>query len=97
MLRVKVEEGDVILVSGAAGAVGSTVGQIAKINGCRVVGIAGGAEKCTGGMTKMMFDKEKFFIGDIKFSKDLTFYPKFVVKPGDHGFAKYAIGKGKGL
>jgi NADPH-dependent curcumin reductase CurA len=38
--------GDTVVVSGAAGAVGSVVGQIAKILGCRVVGIAGGAEKC---------------------------------------------------
>ncbi|KAF1053066.1 MAG: putative NADP-dependent oxidoreductase YfmJ [Stenotrophomonas maltophilia] len=35
-----------MVVSGAAGAVGSVVGQIAKIKGCRVVGIAGGADKC---------------------------------------------------
>ncbi len=39
-------EGETVLVSGAAGAVGSIVGQIAKIKGCRVVGIAGGADKC---------------------------------------------------
>ena len=38
--------GDTVLVTGAAGAVGSLVGQIAKIQGCRVIGIAGGAEKC---------------------------------------------------
>jgi len=38
--------GDTVLVTGAAGAVGSLVGQIAKIKGCRVIGIAGGAEKC---------------------------------------------------
>ncbi len=38
--------GETVLISGAAGAVGSTVGQIAKLKGCRVVGIAGGAEKC---------------------------------------------------
>jgi len=38
--------GDVVLVTGAAGAVGSLVGQIAKIMGCTVIGIAGGAEKC---------------------------------------------------
>ena len=38
--------GDVVVVSAASGAVGSTVGQIAKIKGCRVVGIAGSAEKC---------------------------------------------------
>ncbi|MEL7247002.1 MAG: NADP-dependent oxidoreductase [Bacteroidota bacterium] len=42
----KITEGDVVLVSGAAGAVGSVVGQIAKIKGCTVVGIAGGPEKC---------------------------------------------------
>ena len=38
--------GDTVLVSGAAGAVGSLVGQIAKIKGCRTIGIAGGSEKC---------------------------------------------------
>lgn len=38
--------GETVLVSGAAGATGSVVGQIAKIKGCRVVGIAGGAKKC---------------------------------------------------
>ena len=37
---------DTVLVTGAAGAVGSLVGQIAKIKDCRVIGIAGGAEKC---------------------------------------------------
>jgi NADPH-dependent curcumin reductase CurA len=39
-------EGDTVVVSGAAGAVGATVGQIAKLKGCRAVGIAGGPEKC---------------------------------------------------
>ncbi|MEM1113120.1 MAG: NADP-dependent oxidoreductase [Pseudomonadota bacterium] len=38
--------GDTVLVSGAAGATGSAVAQIARIKGCRVVGIAGGQEKC---------------------------------------------------
>jgi hypothetical protein len=38
--------GDTVVVSGAAGAVGQVVGQIAKIKGCRVVGIAGGKDKC---------------------------------------------------
>ncbi len=42
----KPREGDTVVVSGAAGAVGSVVGQIAKHLGCRVVGIAGGPEKC---------------------------------------------------
>lgn len=40
------KRGDTVLVTGAAGAVGSIVGQIAKIQGCRVIGIAGGSEKC---------------------------------------------------
>lgn len=40
------QPGETLLVSGAAGAVGSVVGQIGKIKGCRVIGIAGGAEKC---------------------------------------------------
>ena len=39
------KEGDVVVVSGGAGAVGSVVGQVAKIKGCRVVGIAGGQDK----------------------------------------------------
>ena len=38
--------GETVVVSGAAGATGSVVGQIAKIKGCRVVGIAGGEDKC---------------------------------------------------
>lgn len=42
----KPQPGETLLISGAAGAVGSVVGQIGKIQGCRVIGIAGGAEKC---------------------------------------------------
>ena len=40
------KEGDTVVVSGAAGATGSVVAQIAKIKGCNVIGIAGGDEKC---------------------------------------------------
>ena len=42
----RLKEGDTVVVSGAAGAVGSVAGQIAKIKGGRVIGIAGGPEKC---------------------------------------------------
>ena len=49
--------GDVVLVSGAAGAVGSLVGQIAKIKGAsKVIGIAGGAEKCARVVERYGFD-----------------------------------------
>ena len=42
----KPKAGDTVVISGAAGATGSTVGQIAKLMGCRVIGIAGGPAKC---------------------------------------------------
>ena len=48
--------GETVVVSGAAGAVGSLVGQIAKIKGCRVVGIAGGPEKCKFLVDELGFD-----------------------------------------
>ena len=48
--------GDTVVVSGAAGAVGGLVGQIAKIKGCRVVGIAGGKEKCQFLVDELGFD-----------------------------------------
>lgn len=50
------QEGETVLVSGAAGAVGSIAGQIAKVKGCRVVGIAGGAEKCRALTERFGFD-----------------------------------------
>jgi NADPH-dependent curcumin reductase CurA len=48
--------GETLVVSAAAGAVGAVVGQIAKIKGCRVVGIAGGAEKCRYIVHELGFD-----------------------------------------
>lgn len=48
--------GQTVVVSGAAGAVGSVVGQIAKILGCRVIGIAGGERKCRSVVDEFGFD-----------------------------------------
>lgn len=48
--------GDTVVVSAAAGAVGSVVGQLAKIKGCRAVGIAGGADKCRYLLNDLGFD-----------------------------------------
>jgi hypothetical protein len=50
------KEGETVVVSGAAGAVGQTVGQVARIKGCRVVGIAGGKEKCDFVVNELKFD-----------------------------------------
>jgi NADPH-dependent curcumin reductase CurA len=52
----KLKEGETVVVSGAAGAVGSIAGQIAKIKGCRVIGIAGGPEKCRALTDEFGFD-----------------------------------------
>ncbi|WP_299060980.1 NADP-dependent oxidoreductase [uncultured Polaribacter sp.] len=52
----KIKDGDIVLVSAAAGAVGSIVGQIAKIKGCTVIGIAGGKEKCDYIINELGFD-----------------------------------------
>lgn len=51
-----IKEGDIVLVSGAAGAVGSVVGQIAKIKGCTVIGIVGGKAKCDYLLNELGFD-----------------------------------------
>jgi len=51
-----VKAGDTFVVSGAAGATGSVSGMIAKIKGCRVVGIAGGREKCDWLLKEAGFD-----------------------------------------
>ncbi len=52
----KPQEGETVVVSGAAGAVGQVVGQIAKLKGCRVVGIAGGPAKCAYVVDELGFD-----------------------------------------
>jgi len=57
----QIKEGETVVVSAAAGAVGSVVGQIAKIKGCKVIGIAGGEKKC------------KYVIEDLKFDHCLDY------------------------
>jgi NADPH-dependent curcumin reductase CurA len=52
----KPKAGETVVVSAAAGSVGSIVGQIAKIKDCRVIGIAGGAEKCAWLTKELGFD-----------------------------------------
>jgi NADPH-dependent curcumin reductase CurA len=52
----KPEPGETVVVSGAAGATGSVTGQLAKIWGCKVVGIAGGPEKCDWLTSELGFD-----------------------------------------
>ena len=52
----QLKTGDTVVISGAAGAVGLVAGQIAKIKGCRAVGIAGGPEKCRFVVNEMGFD-----------------------------------------
>ncbi|MGK2906487.1 MAG: NADP-dependent oxidoreductase [Desulfuromonadales bacterium] len=48
--------GETVVVAAASGAVGSVVGQIAKLKGCRVVGVAGGADKCRFVVEELGFD-----------------------------------------
>jgi NADPH-dependent curcumin reductase len=52
----KPQPGETVAVAAATGAVGSIVGQIAKLQGCRVVGIAGGAQKCSWAVNELGFD-----------------------------------------
>lgn len=62
------KKGETVVISGAAGAVGSAVGQIAKIKGCRVIGIAGSDEKA-----QLLKDEYKFDdVINYKTTKDLT-------------------------
>jgi NADPH-dependent curcumin reductase CurA len=63
----KPQAGETVVVSGAAGAVGAVVGQIARIKGCRAVGIAGGADKCRYLVEELGFDAAiDYKAGDVK-------------------------------
>ncbi|HEY6717241.1 MAG TPA: NADP-dependent oxidoreductase, partial [Reyranella sp.] len=56
MMIGKPKAGETVVVSAASGAVGSVVGQLAKLHGCRAVGIAGGKDKCDYVVTELGFD-----------------------------------------
>ena len=67
----QIKDGETVVVSAAAGAVGSVVGQIAKIKGCKVIGIAGGEKKCKYVMEDLKFDhcldyKSENFFSELK-------------------------------
>jgi NADPH-dependent curcumin reductase CurA len=72
----ELKEGDAVLVSGAAGAVGSIVGQIAKIKGCPVIGMAGGADKCKYLIEELGFDGAIDYKNDNIATKLKEYFPK---------------------
>lgn len=67
----KPRAGDLVVVSAAAGAVGSVVGQLAKINGCTVIGIAGGTEKCNYVTSELGFDVCLDYKSEVSIRKQL--------------------------
>jgi NADPH:quinone reductase len=68
----KPKEGETVVVSGAAGAVGIVVGQIAKINGCKVIGIAGSDEKATALKTEFGFNEVINYKTSADIKKDIA-------------------------
>jgi len=72
----ELKEGDTVLVSGAAGAVGSVVGQIAKIKNCKVIGVAGGADKCKYLVDTLGFDGAIDYKNDDIKAKIKAYFPK---------------------
>ena len=70
------KEGETVVVSAAAGSVGSFVGQIAKIKGCRVVGIAGGQAKCDWLKSELGFDEAVDYKGGALFKTLRAAAPK---------------------
>lgn len=78
--------GELVVVSGAAGATGSVAGQIAKIKGARVVGIAGSEDKCKWLVDELGFDVALNY-------KDSDFEAKFKEATKDHIDVYYDNGK----
>lgn len=72
----QVKTGDVVVVSGAAGATGSVAGQVAKIQGATVIGIAGGADKCRWLVDEAGFDHAIDYKSDNVRDKLADYCPK---------------------
>jgi NADPH-dependent curcumin reductase CurA len=82
----RVRPGDFVVVSGAAGATGSVVGQIAKLKGATVLGIAGGDDKCRWLKHELGFDdalnyKDPNFAKKFRASTKVTHLAKNKMKP----------------
>jgi NADPH-dependent curcumin reductase len=76
--KAKPIAGDTVLISGAAGMVGNLVGQIAKLKGCRVIGIAGGKIKCDYLKQQLNFDEMIDYKSDSVAEKIKLFAPNGV-------------------
>lgn len=74
----KPQPGETVVVSGAAGAVGAIVGQIAKIHGCRVVGIAGSDEKNEFLVNELGFDAAVNYKTETNLQKNLRWFVRRV-------------------
>lgn len=79
------KEGQTIAVSAASGAVGTVVGQLAKRRGCKVIGIAGGAEKCAYVVNELGFDR----CIDYKAHKDAASLAGALAEATPHGIDGY--------
>lgn len=81
------QPGDTVVVSGAAGAVGMVATQIAKIKGCRVVGVAGGAGKCKFLKQELGLDEVVDYKADNFKSAFARATPKYINACFDNGLA----------
>jgi NADPH-dependent curcumin reductase CurA len=79
------QAGETVVVSAASGAVGSVVGQLAKARGCRVVGVAGGADKCDYVVKELGFDA----CVDYKAHRDPKAFYKVLKDATPHGIDGY--------
>ena len=90
---IAAQSGDTVVVSAAAGAVGSAFGALAKARGCRVVGIAGGAEKCAYIVNELGFDASV----DYKMHRDAASLSKAIKQACPDGVDGYFENVGGGV